>query len=152
MPAGHEKSRRIPLGEAEPEGRASGGAAAGRRRPAPGGWLKERAGVCPEREARAFAERKSLEGCVRRAAPARPRRLVKRKEPAASYSRTGGSRTTLGDGGLDFRVRNGNGYFSPSVATGRSRRVGDSREPQRNREGLGGRFRAKLKKLSRTSD
>ena len=44
---------------------------------------------------------------------------LKRKEPAASYSRTGGSRTTLGDGGLDFRVRNGNGYFSPSVATGK---------------------------------
>ena len=42
----------------------------------------------------------------------------KRKGPAASYSRTGESRTTLGDGALDFRVRNGNGYDSPSVATG----------------------------------
>ena len=41
-----------------------------------------------------------------------------KKEPAASYSRAGESRTTLGDGALDFRVRNGNGYFSPSVATG----------------------------------
>ena len=41
-----------------------------------------------------------------------------KKEPAASYSRTGESRTTLGDGALDFRVRNGNGYVSPSVATG----------------------------------
>ena len=42
----------------------------------------------------------------------------KRKGPAASYSRAGGSRTTLGDGALDFRVRNGNGYFCLSMATG----------------------------------
>ena len=41
------------------------------------------------------------------------------KKPAASYSRTGESRTTLGDGALDFRVRDGNGYDSPSVATGK---------------------------------
>ena len=41
-----------------------------------------------------------------------------KKGPAASYSRTGGSRTTLGDGALDCRVRNGNGYDSSSVATG----------------------------------
>ena len=34
----------------------------------------------------------------------------------------GGSHTTLGDGALDFRVRNGNGYFSPSKATGKSRK------------------------------
>ena len=40
------------------------------------------------------------------------------KKPAASYSRTGGSRTTLGDGALDFSVRNGNWYFCPSMATG----------------------------------
>ncbi len=45
-------------------------------------------------------------------------RYKKVKRPAASYSRTGGSRTTLGDGALDCRVRNGNGYDSPSVATG----------------------------------
>ena len=49
---------------------------------------------------------------------ARGARAWKRKGPAASYSRTGESRTTLGDGALDFRVRNGNGYDSPSVATG----------------------------------
>ena len=40
------------------------------------------------------------------------------KKPAASYSRTSERRTTLGDGALDFRVRNGNGYDSPSMATG----------------------------------
>ena len=43
----------------------------------------------------------------------------KRKGPAASYSRTGESRTTLGDGALDFRVRNGNGYDNSSMATGK---------------------------------
>ena len=43
----------------------------------------------------------------------------KKKEPAASYSRAGGSRTTLGDEALDFRVRNGNGYGRLSVATGK---------------------------------
>ncbi len=42
-----------------------------------------------------------------------------KKEPAASYSRAGGSRTTLGDEALDFRVRNGNGYGRLSVATGK---------------------------------
>ena len=44
-----------------------------------------------------------------------------KKEPAASYSRTGESRTTLGDGALDFRVRNGNGYDNSSMATGKNR-------------------------------
>ena len=43
----------------------------------------------------------------------------KRKKPAAPYSRTGGSRTTLGEEALDFRVRNGNGYDSLSMATGK---------------------------------
>ena len=42
-----------------------------------------------------------------------------KKKPAASYSRTGESRTTLGDGALDFRVRNGNGYDNSSMATGK---------------------------------
>ena len=42
----------------------------------------------------------------------------KEKGPAASYSRAGGSRTTLGDGALDFRVRNGNGYDCLSMVTG----------------------------------
>ena len=41
------------------------------------------------------------------------------KKPAAPYSRTGGSRTTLGEEALDFRVRNGNGYDSLSMATGK---------------------------------
>ena len=43
---------------------------------------------------------------------------AKKKGPAASYSRAGGSRTTLGDGALDCRVRNGNGYDCLSMATG----------------------------------
>ena len=47
-----------------------------------------------------------------------------KKEPAASYSRTGESRTTLGDGALNFRVRNGNGCDSPSVATGKRMEMG----------------------------
>ena len=42
-----------------------------------------------------------------------------KKEPAASYSRMGGSHTTLGEGALDFRVRNGNGYDNSSMATGK---------------------------------
>ena len=42
-----------------------------------------------------------------------------KKKPAASYSRTGKSRTTLGDGALDFRVRDGNGYDNSSMATGK---------------------------------
>ena len=41
-----------------------------------------------------------------------------KKEPAASYSRTGESRTTLGDEALDFSVRNGNWYDNLSMATG----------------------------------
>ena len=45
------------------------------------------------------------------------------KKPAASYSRAGGSRTTLGEGALDFRVRDGNGYCRLSVATGEKGRV-----------------------------
>ena len=55
----------------------------------------KKAGVCPERAA------------------------MKIKKPAASYSRMGGSHTTLGDGALDFRVRNGNGYDNSSMATGK---------------------------------
>ena len=46
----------------------------------------------------------------------RPRRG--KGKPAASYSRAGGSRTTLGEEALDFRVRDGNGYCRLSVATG----------------------------------
>ena len=56
----------------------------------------KKAGVCPERAA------------------------MKIKKPAASYSRMGGSHTTLGDGALDFRVRNGNGYDNSSMATGKN--------------------------------
>ena len=51
-------------------------------------------------------------------APFSARGMRAKKKPAASYSRTGGSRTTLGDGALDFSVRNGNWYFCPSMATG----------------------------------
>ena len=45
--------------------------------------------------------------------------FLKIKKPATSYSRTGGSRTTLGDGALNFRVRNGNGCDSSSMVTGK---------------------------------
>ena len=44
-----------------------------------------------------------------------------KKKPATSYSRTGESRTTLGDEALDFSVRNGNWYDSLSMVTGKSR-------------------------------
>ena len=47
----------------------------------------------------------------------------RRGEPAASYSRAGGSRTTLGEEALDFRVRDGNGYCRLSMATGEKGRV-----------------------------
>ena len=54
-----------------------------------------------------------------------PVELQPQIKPAASYSRTGESRTTLGDGALDFRVRNGNGYDNSSMATGKKPPVGD---------------------------
>ena len=50
------------------------------------------------------------------------------KKLATSYSRTSGRRTTLGDGALDFRVRNGNGYDSSSMVTSKKRQVGSERE------------------------
>ena len=40
----------------------------------------------------------------------------------------GGSHTTLGDGALDFRVRDGNGYDSSSMATGKSAGETESNE------------------------
>ena len=55
------------------------------------------------------------------------------KKPAASYSRAGGSRTTLGEGALDFRVRDGNGYCRLSMATGRKPEIGS--EENRNARG-----------------
>ena len=56
-----------------------------------------------------------------------------KKRPAAPYSRTSGRRTTLGEGALDCRVRNGNGYDSPSMATGRKDRSGTSPGTKENR-------------------
>ena len=47
-----------------------------------------------------------------------------KNKPAASYSRTGESRTTLGDGALNFRVRNGNGCDNSSMATGKKPQAG----------------------------
>ena len=79
----------------------------------------------------------------------------RRGEPAASYSRAGGSRTTLGEEALDFRVRDGNGYGRLSVATGEKvpvarKHVGSVRCFVR---GGGLRFKMKLEdKLSLTSD
>ena len=70
------------------------------------------------------------------------------KKPAASYSRAGGSRTTLGEEALDFRVRKGNGYGRLSVATGEKvpvarKQVGSASCPV---GGGGLRFRMKLEK------
>ena len=63
-------------------------------------------------------------------------RVGKEKGPAASYSRTSERRTTLGDGALDFRVRNGNGYDSLSMATGKKVcRAGDLKGIAAQREG-----------------
>ena len=50
------------------------------------------------------------------------------KKLATSYSRTSGRRTTLGDGALDFRVRNGNGYDNSSMATGKKCREPETKE------------------------
>ena len=47
-----------------------------------------------------------------------------KKKPAAPYSRTGESRTTLGEGALNFRVRNGNGCDNSSMATGKKPQAG----------------------------
>ena len=48
-----------------------------------------------------------------------PRKAKIKKKPATSYSRTGESRTTLGDGALNFCVRNGNRCDNPSMVTGK---------------------------------
>ena len=58
-----------------------------------------------------------------------------KKKLATSYSRTSGRRTTLGDGALDFRVRNGNGYDSSSMVTSKrkaGRKVKESCDPLRD--------------------
>ena len=44
---------------------------------------------------------------------------------ATFYSRTGESCTTLDDGELDFRVRNGNGYDFSSMVTSKKLLVGN---------------------------
>ena len=46
-------------------------------------------------------------------------RMAIKKKPATSYSHTGESRTTLGDGALNFCVRNGNRCDNPSMVTGK---------------------------------
>ena len=71
------------------------------------------------------------------------------KRLAASYSRMGGSHTTLGDGALDCRVRNGNGYFSPSMAT--SQKAGFRWKPKRittSRDLIGSHIEVKSGKIS----
>ena len=70
----------------------------------------------------------------------------KRKKPAASYSRTGESRTTLGDGALDFRVRDGNGYDCPSVATGKGDELEAKEDCSAREAGTESRFMMKLEK------
>ena len=47
------------------------------------------------------------------------KQFFEKKLPATSYSRTGESRTTLGDGALNFCVRNGNRCDNPSMVTGK---------------------------------
>ena len=42
----------------------------------------------------------------------------KKKSPAATYSPASWRRSTIGARGLDFRVREGNGYYTPAIATG----------------------------------
>ena len=70
----------------------------------------------------------------------------KRKKPATSYSRTGESRTTLGDGALDFRVRDGNGYDCPSVATGKGDELEAKEDCSAREAGTESRFMMKLEK------
>ena len=69
-----------------------------------------------------------------------------KKKPAASYSRAGGSRTTLGDGALDFRVRDGNGYDCPSVATGKGDELEAKEDCSAREAGTESRFMMKLEK------
>ena len=89
---------------------------------------QNRAPCLVERDRPRMASRRETGGPGRAYARAR---MEKNKKPAASYSRTGGSRTTLGEGALDFRVRNGNGYGSSSMATGRKAVVRSQRESRR---------------------
>ena len=63
------------------------------------------------------------------------REAPKREKPAASYSRAGGSRTTLGEEALDFRVRDGNGYGRLSMATGGKPEIGTEGDCSARRRG-----------------
>ena len=60
---------------------------------------------------------------------ARPK-VASRSEVARGLRASGGNRplrgfgTTLGDGAFDFRVRNGNGYGSSSMVTGKKPEAG----------------------------
>ena len=55
-----------------------------------------------------------------------PQVLIENKKKLATfYSRTGESRTTLDDGALDCRVRNGNGYDNSSMVTSKKAEVGN---------------------------
>ena len=75
------------------------------------------------------------------------------KKPAASYSRTGESRTTLGDEALDFRVRNGNGYDCLSMATGKKADSLGTKRTATHEKRAGSQLQVKSKnKLSRPSD
>ena len=65
----------------------------------------------------------------------RARGAKAKKEPAAPYSPAGESRSTLGEEALDFRVRNGNGYDSLSMATGKKCRVDGLKGIAAQREG-----------------
>ena len=71
-----------------------------------------------------------------------------KKKPAAPYSRTGGSRTTLGEEALDFRVRNGNGYDSLSVATGKNRKAGKLKRTATRQDAIGVSLLCEVEKIS----
>ena len=80
---------------------------------------------------------------------------IKKKKPAAPYSPAGESRSTLGEEALDFRVRNGNGYDSLSMATGKNDcRVDGLKGIAAQREGdpCHNEVFVEVIKLSRTSD
>ena len=99
-----------------------------------------------------YAPVKKPKGAVEKTAPSgAPSRGAwlaawKMKKPAASYSRTGESRTTLGDGALDFRVRDGNGYDCPSVATGKGDELEAKEDCSAREAGTESRFMMKLEK------
>ena len=71
-----------------------------------------------------------------------------KKKPAAPYSPAGESRSTLGEEALDFRVRNGNGYDSLSVATGKNRKAGKLKRTATRRDAMVNLASCEVEKIS----